>query len=259
MADPISMVAGLLALISATTSIISTAYDIARHTRMPCEVANDGMIVLEEVNALLKEQDSQQRNGGHLLHCLTELQKLMSDRTLKRRLRFGDQGYGVVAPARCSQFLRDHCRSKFERGSQFWRLQRYTTSLMGRLPPSTHDMLAKPFKNPSPFVLLLSWLVLAIAVAAWCKTQTSHQHRRHYLIGSMLMAFVLGGIEGSGMTTTILTNIPWCLTLGMLLHFIVGSVRVSIWTHAIVPPHHVNEFQDLEKMACTGDSSQKTS
>lgn len=120
------------------------------------------------------------------------------------------------------------------------------------LPSSVRDTVVKPMEHPSPQVLLLSWLILAIAIAACYRMQSSHRHRRHYLIGSMLVAFVIGGLEGSGMTTAILTNVPWCLTIGALLQLAINT-GIRAWhcrrTNGVDHTLRTEKLKDLEKAA----------
>ena len=111
-------------------------------------------------------------------------------------------------------------------------------------------------ESPSPQVLLASWVVLAVAITTYYRTRLGHRHRRCYLIGSMLMAFVVGGLEGSGVATIILTGIPWCLTVGVLLHALLhGADRAWRKQRARTKEQHSKAppSPDVEKTAGEGE------
>ena len=71
----------------------------------------------------------------------------------------------------------------------------------------------------------------------------------------MLVACIIGVLEGSGVATVILMDIPWCLTIGMLLNSIARSTSRRLAAGRIrrnavargLPPRALS--QDMEKMA----------
>lgn len=80
--------------------------------------------------------------------------------------------------------------------------------------------------NPTPHSLLLSWIVLAVAIATYYRSRAGFQYEGYYLIGSIAGACVVGMLESSGRAVVILMDIPWCLTIGIMLHIIVrGTSR----------------------------------
>jgi hypothetical protein len=64
---------------------------------------------------------------------------------------------------------------------------------------------------------------MTFAVTAYCESYTRHWHRKLTLFGSVIVAIVLGGLENSRAETVILTNIPWCLALSMLMSSLIET------------------------------------
>lgn len=101
------------------------------------------------------------------------------------------------------------------------RLQSWVArSTVDRLPPPAHNLLVMTFERSSPYVLLSIWIILAVAVTAYYQIYSDCRQRRLYIVWSVLMACIVGALEGSAVVTTILVDIPCCLTIGMLLHLI---------------------------------------
>jgi hypothetical protein len=97
----------------------------------------------------------------------------------------------------------------------------------------------------------MGWIALAVAITAFCVHRSDLRYRIHYLVGSMVVACVLGGLEGSDMATVILQNIPWCLAIGTMLHPIVQSVG-QLRCHDRSRRWHVLPWKDIEKMTEKG-------
>ena len=94
---------------------------------------------------------------------------------------------------------------------------------------------------PSPLTLVVSWVVLAIAVAAYYETHPGHRYRRFFIVGSAFVALLIGVSEQSSMSTMILTNIPWCVTLGILADKLVHSVLASCGSERVRAGHLSHE------------------
>jgi len=76
-------------------------------------------------------------------------------------------------------------------------------------------------------LLLICWLAATLAAVVYCEAHPGHRFRKLFVLGSVFVAVFIGRVEGSGVDSIILTNIPWCLSLGMLLDFFVhNSIRV---------------------------------
>jgi hypothetical protein len=84
------------------------------------------------------------------------------------------------------------------------------------------------FKSPSSHVVLLSWIVLALALATFQGRDSGHGRKTGILLCSVLAAVGLGFIEGTGSTSIVLTNIPWCLTFGVLVETIVSTASSGL-------------------------------
>lgn len=66
-----------------------------------------------------------------------------------------------------------------------------------------------------------------VAVVAYYEMHPGHSYRKLFILGSALVAIFIGIVEGSGMNSIILTDIPWSLTLGMMLDCLVHNfIRV---------------------------------
>ena len=98
-------------------------------------------------------------------------------------------------------------------------------------------------QKPSPEVLLVGWIILAVAITVFCVRRSDLRGRIYTLVGGMAVACILGVLEGSDIATIILQNIPWCLAIGMLVHTIVPSVE-QVWYR----DRHVLPWKDIEKM-----------
>lgn len=78
----------------------------------------------------------------------------------------------------------------------------------------------------------MSWLVMILAVAAYYETHPGHRYRKAFLLGSVVAAITIGVIEDSSVDTMMLTNLPWCLALSILLDTLVQKVLGNS-THGI--------------------------
>ncbi|OAL56799.1 hypothetical protein IQ07DRAFT_18780 [Pyrenochaeta sp. DS3sAY3a] len=78
--------------------------------------------------------------------------------------------------------------------------------------------------RPSSDALLCGWMALALALAIYHESRSNHRYRSIFLVGSVLLALLLGVVERSHLNTIILTNIPWCLTLGVATDMLVRTV-----------------------------------
>jgi hypothetical protein len=79
-------------------------------------------------------------------------------------------------------------------------------------------------RRPSPTTLLVSWLVMTLAVVAYYEAHPGHRHRTAFLFGGVLVATIVGVMEGSGADTIILTDMPWCIALGILIDALMHSL-----------------------------------
>lgn len=130
----------------------------------------------------------------------------------------------VVAIRRCVDLVRLGGSSENGNDPVLWRLQRWIGAKLSRLVGTKTFHVPDMIRSPSPSVLLASWLVMALAAAAYHETLSRREHRTTYLFGSALVALLLGMVEQSGVETVILTNVPWCLALGMLLDMLVRGI-----------------------------------
>ena len=109
--------------------------------------------------------------------------------------------------------------------------------------------------SPTPHGLLLSWVVLAVAITTYCRSRAGFRSEGYYLVGSMALACVIGMLESSDRATVILMDIPWCLTIGMMLHMVVRGISGRLGTRRTrrndvlckLPPLTVS--RDVEKIA----------
>jgi hypothetical protein len=89
--------------------------------------------------------------------------------------------------------------------------------------------LSDVIKKPSSHIVLLSWIVLAFSLAAFQGGSSGKGRKGVILLCAVLGAMVLGFVEGSSSTSIILTNLPWCITFGILVDAAVnyGSCRLA--------------------------------
>ncbi|KAH8730526.1 hypothetical protein GQ44DRAFT_823248 [Phaeosphaeriaceae sp. PMI808] len=106
----------------------------------------------------------------------------------------------------------------------FWRLQRSLMSEGTKTSLPRPVRLPKMLLQPSPTTLLVSWLAMAMAAVTYYETHPGHRYRNVFFLGSAFVAVAVGIIEQSNMDTIILTNIPWCLVLSILLDFSVHNI-----------------------------------
>lgn len=263
-----------LALVNA--AIYSSAYDkafsLSQETQQLCDSLKQCRNTLEALETASRNTESISEITWPALRGFRALsQEACSKRTilaLMDRNMLGGKDSGVSDG--CLEVITERCRQQLGHSPIFWRLQSWITvsftlqaphtiltldgqkNFMDILPPSSQDALTTFLKTPSPQVLLLSWLILAIAVSTLYRTHSKHGDSKPYLVGGILVAFVLGWLEGSGMTTVILTYIPWCLTVGALaqLAMYTGSelfsgTRKDSSHHA----YRLEQFDDMEKIA----------
>ncbi|KAF3034644.1 hypothetical protein E8E11_004333 [Didymella keratinophila] len=193
----------------------------------------------------------------------------------ERALRkFGEAGDGFDELDRCLRLLGDHersirtqlkalweCQEQTRHMPIFWRLQSWISkTATNYLPSPVHNWFAifSP-ESPTPHGLLLSWIVLAVATATYCRSREGFQYEGYCLVGSMTLACVVGMLESSERATVILMDIPWCLTIGMMLHMIVRGMLRRFGAKRIrrdgvscgLPPMALS--QDVEKIAGNDD------
>jgi hypothetical protein len=87
--------------------------------------------------------------------------------------------------------------------------------------------LPEAIRRPSPTCLLVSWMVTTLGVVAYYEARPGHRYRTAFLIGAVFVATVFGLMEGSSTDTIILTNMPWCIALGMLMDVLLRSLSGS--------------------------------
>jgi hypothetical protein len=75
----------------------------------------------------------------------------------------------------------------------------------------------------------VSWVAITLTAVAYCEAKSGHRYRRLVILGSVLVAITIGMAEGTSAHSVALTNMPWCLALGMLadcvVYNIVGAVH----------------------------------
>jgi hypothetical protein len=111
-------------------------------------------------------------------------------------------------------------------------------------------------KSPSPLTLLISWVMLAIAVAAYCGSHPGGRYRSFLIVGSAFVALLVGIAEQSSLNTIILTDIPWCVTLGILMDKLFRLCRGMLWERQVEVGRQPGEQlgRDMEKnsVVCCG-------
>lgn len=246
-----------LALVNA--AIYSSAYDkafsLSQETQQLCDSLKQCRNTLEALETASRKTESISEITWPALRGFRALsQEACSKRTilaLMDRNMLGGKDSGVSDG--CLEVITERCRQRLGHSPIFWRLQSWITkNFMDILPPSSQDALTTFLKTPSPQVLLLSWLILAIAVSTLYRTHSKHGDSKPYLVGGILVAFVLGWLEGSGMTTVILTDIPWCLTVGSLAQLAMYTASELFSGTRKDASHHayrLEQFDDVEKIA----------
>lgn len=56
---------------------------------------------------------------------------------------------------------------------------------------------------------------------SYFETYSKRKNHKVFHVGSLCAALILGLVEGSSVSIIILTNIPWCLTIALLLDMLV--------------------------------------
>jgi len=251
------IVVGLVQVITQTTSLLvaitSSAYNhrrILQEAQKSCEEIEDCFRELKDMIAFKETSvTSWEHLDSGLQKCQVLIDRVSSATTHSSlRLRIARRVPDSLKLMQLSESLEARCQREEVDGLMLWRLQSWITKLTSdRLPPSAHEWFTKTVQEPSPHVLLAGWIILAVAIIAFCGHRSDLRCRIHYIVGSMVVACVLGGLEGSGMATVILQNIPWCLAIGMLLHPIVQSVE-QVWYHDRSRRWHVIPWKDVEMM-----------
>jgi hypothetical protein len=69
------------------------------------------------------------------------------------------------------------------------------------------------------------------------------------LAGSVFVAMLVGVVEGSSLSTTILTDLPWCLTLGMIADMLLHRTIGYAGTKLAIPTSE-ETYSGVEKEVC---------
>jgi hypothetical protein len=110
------------------------------------------------------------------------------------------------------------------------------------------------WQQPPPILLLVSWLILALAIIAYFETHLKTRNLKVFLIGSAFIAFSLGVLEDSSVRSIILTNLPWCLTSQLFLGILMNSIVHCIPGVRLQQPSQLDIFakrqdpSDVEKL-----------
>lgn len=72
-------------------------------------------------------------------------------------------------------------------------------------------------------MVMISALILVAAVVTYYRTHRAHEYWRISFIGSVVSALLLGLLEESSPMTSVLTNVPWCVTVGMVVDEVIHS------------------------------------
>jgi hypothetical protein len=67
-------------------------------------------------------------------------------------------------------------------------------------------------------------VILAITVVVHCESHAGGRYRRIFIVGSAFVPLLIGVAEQSSMNTIVLTDMPWCVTLGILMDKLVHSI-----------------------------------
>jgi hypothetical protein len=68
---------------------------------------------------------------------------------------------------------------------------------------------------------------MTLAAVMYYEAHPRHRHRTAFLFGGVFVAIMIGVMEGSGTDTIILTNMPWCIALGILMDVLIHSLVVA--------------------------------
>ncbi|KAF2823244.1 hypothetical protein CC86DRAFT_457669 [Ophiobolus disseminans] len=261
MADPPGLLTSVAVLASTASSFFTTVYDIERAGRE----AEDLRQVFEEwydfsdkYEALLDGEHLDSLDMGQLQQQQGTISRIcVRTDSMPPQPLFNVQSAVPVqtsfAYARKSQteYAQDYlteinarvaqCQRCFGKPhSKFWPVKNLDRHIEQRF------QLPEAWQHPSPRVLLASWLILAIAVTTYYTAHKSHRHRKLFLLGSILVAMMIGIAEGSGVATTILTDVPWCLTFGMLADLLVHRIiAYRAGTAALRKPSQFEKGQEI--------------
>ncbi|KAF2114450.1 hypothetical protein BDV96DRAFT_98075 [Lophiotrema nucula] len=106
-----------------------------------------------------------------------------------------------------------------------WRLQDAIQQLVTRTLrlPQIPDWVS----DPSSSAVFAGWLVVALVVTAYRAAYDGSHYHDVVLASSVSAAIILGMVEGTTLRGILLTNVPWCLSLGLILSTLSHIVAIA--------------------------------
>jgi hypothetical protein len=245
------LIFGVLALLSST--IESTQYAIDRERRLFIQSITDHMVEgisrssWRQNAGLCQLRDLAQSCERMLSFDTEELaqcrQLIRSKQFWARRPLGSDTGREATVrtlKGTCEKLVSCWQSDYGQKEPMFWRLQRWIlvsvpkriselwSLTLRKYPGKTGSHLLgiripEALRQPSPTTLLVSWLVITIVTIAYYEDHPRHRLRKAVLLGSAIVAIFIGTVEGSSVDTMLLTNVPWCVALGILLDLLVHA------------------------------------
>lgn len=103
--------------------------------------------------------------------------------------------------------------------------------------------IPRTIKQPSAETLLVSWVAITLASVAYCEAKSGHRYRRLIVLGSILVAITIGIGERMSAQSVVLTNMPWCLALGMLVDCVLYNTVSVIYRRSAYVKHIIDNEQ----------------
>ncbi|KAF2132134.1 hypothetical protein P153DRAFT_354780 [Dothidotthia symphoricarpi CBS 119687] len=235
MADPVAnSIAGVSLLLSLTSSIVSAGYDIERAIRNEWELTrslnwradnNSLKHMIQVCEEILEGSTKLPGNlGGHRSNHTSA--------NLVQSCENQEKDTGTLVDT-CRKVVHYCWHDVWATEPILRKFVNWATHIGDSALHQTRLRIPEMLRRPSPSTLLVSWLILALAVAAYHETHPGNMRRKALLLGSLFIALLIGVVEGSGTSTVLLTDLPWCLSLGILLDMIVHRLLVVAPIRAI--------------------------
>jgi len=65
-------------------------------------------------------------------------------------------------------------------------------------------------------VLFAGWLLAALAITTFYHISKRDRSQNIFIVGSVLAAMAIGGVDCTSVNSIVLTNVPWCISLGLI-------------------------------------------
>ncbi|OCK78750.1 hypothetical protein K432DRAFT_444408 [Lepidopterella palustris CBS 459.81] len=176
----------------------------------------------------------------------------------RRRLHVRERLIDSVHHTKAAATGCDHWSRPFGYGDAnsrplFWKLQRWIMSAISQL--LGHARVPEAILNPSTRAVFSGWLLLALGCTAFYQLHEHDRYQNIFIVGSIIAAAMIGMLESSGGDTIILTNMPWCITLGLVLsgtvHGLVRRTTPSVKNACVSDQiEHDSNISIRQKNAC---------